>query len=215
LKARAPVLIPRPETAFITELVTNSIASRPEHEQQEVDVVDLCTGSGCIALLLAHLLGPKLRRVRGYDISTEALELAQENARHHKLDDIVKIQHGDIFDSKLVKEIGKVDVVVSNPPYIPMNEWRRLPRGVREYEDPRALIGDPAGGEGDDQGLTFYRHIAGMLPHVLKPTGQVAVEIGLGHARDVRMILTDRGGMRRTEVWKDLFGVKRMVVGWR
>ena len=122
-------------------------------------------------------------------------------------------------------------MVVSNPPYIPLDEWNELPRSVKDYEDPRALLGDPGDlefcgtdfkeGEG---GFSFYRQIAGLLPQLLRPgrphnseTPIVAVEIGADHAQAVQKIFRTMAGgtVGSTEVWKDQFGRDRMVVGWR
>lgn len=210
LRTRAPVLIPRPETAHITQLLADSILeeqSQPGHEGG-LEVVDLCIGSGCIALLLGHLLGPRVKRIRGYDISSEAISLAKDNVRSHGMNN-VQIKLGDIFDTTLVDEIGKVDLVVSNPPYIPSNQWEGLPSSVRNHEDKVALLG------GGEKGLAFYERIAEMIPHLLKPNGKVAVEVGPGQAQDVAEILQRRGGLGRTDVWHDQFGRKRMVVGWQ
>ena len=171
-----------------------------------MQIVDLCTGSGCIAILLTHLLGSTVRRMRGYDTSTEAIALAKDNVTAQGMNPQVEVKHGDIFDNTLVDEIGKVDLVVANPPYIPLNEWESLPRSVKDHEDQRALIGA-------DNGLAFYHKISQMLPAILDRQGQVALEVGKGQAEQVSEILKRHGGVRRIEVWKDHFGVDRMVVG--
>ena len=200
LLIRAPVLIPRPETAFIIERLASSIlASRPKPGMQ---IVDLCTGSGCIAILLTHLLGSTVRRIRGYDISSDAIALAKENVNAQAMKSQVEVKHGNIFE-----EIGKVDLVVANPPYITVNEWDGLPRSVKGYEDRRALVGA-------DNGMAFYLRIAKMLPDIVDRKGQVALEVGMGQAEQVAQIMNRHGGVRRIEIWKDHFGVDRMVVGW-
>ena len=215
LRTRAPVLIPRPETAYVAQLLTEHVlkaGQKPHDAGETLDVVDLCTGSGCIALLLARLLGTRLRRMRGYDISREAIALAKENAEDNAMHGLVEIAYGDVFDAGLVREIGVVDVLVGNPPYVPFDEWERLPRSVKAYEDRRALLGDPDGRAG--RGLAFYRRIAEMIPSVLKPRGVVALEVGLGQAEEVAGILKELGGMGRTELWTDQYGRDRMVAGW-
>lgn len=210
VRCRAPVLIPRPETAFITERLAESILAQPDAiPQGGLEIVDLCTGSGCILLLLAHLLRSKVKRLRGYDISSEAITLAEENIEETAYRGVIDIKQGDIFDPGLVAEIGKVDLVVSNPPYIPLKEWETLPRSVRDYEDRLALVG------GGERGLAYYHRIGEMLPHILTPMGRVALEVGLGQAGEVAGILTERGEMTRTEIWEDQYGRERMVVGWR
>ena len=202
-----------------------------------MEIIDLCTGSGCIALLLAHLLGPALRRVRGYDLSPQAIRLAHENAHRCGLVSRVEMAVGDVFDEAIVGEMGnQVDMVVSNPPYIPRRAWAGLPTSVKGYEDPRALIGDPEdvpssaeekGAGGGGRGLAFYRRIAEILPLVLSPEEElrargwegmprVAVEVGKCQAAEVADILrSGAGGMvRETGVWEDQYGQQRMVVGW-
>jgi release factor glutamine methyltransferase len=232
LSTRAPTLIPRPETAFITELLAQRIAiSKATSPPDEIlRIADVCTGSGCIALLLNHLIREK-SGITGYDISVEAIQLARDNAAWLNAGRNVDFQLGDIWKDGMIK--GKVDMVVSNPPYIPLSEYNELPPGVKEYEDPRALIGDPGdlpgatGTTGDGRGLAFYRRLAEMLPDVLEMeatvkqkgwTGlpRVAVEVGMGQARDVRRIFegTKWEIIRRTEVWEDQYGVDRMVVGF-
>lgn len=116
---------------------------------------------------------------------------------------------------------GRVDLVVSNPPYIPLTEYRDLPASVRDWEDPAALLGDLPGG---DSGLRFYERIAELLPSLLSTNKEVkndgwegiprvAVEIGSSPGRDVSSILK-AGGMRHSEVWQDQYGKDRMVLGW-
>lgn len=136
----------------------------------------------------------------------------------------------------------KIDLIVSNPPYIPRKEWDELDTSVRQFEDPLALVGDPADvpmdaprrhiassdiGTNDGKGLSFYRRIAQLLPGLLSDTQalqtkgwnnlpRVAVEIGYGQSADVTNIFLDESGgiINRVEVWKDQYDVERMVVGW-
>jgi release factor glutamine methyltransferase len=242
LRTRAPTLIPRPETAHIfthlAQNILNSILHSNRPQSGILRLADICTGSGCIALLLSHLLQAHNTKITGYDISTEAIELAKENAKLLDIEDRVEFKYGDIFNHKTMggEGRGKVDMIVSNPPYIPRLEWEGLPHSVKSYEDSRALIGDPSdlpgahvlgkAARGEKKGLAFYRRIAEILPDVqeedasLRDRGweglpRVAVEVGMGQAQEVRAILESvRGVVRRTEIWNDQFGVERMVVGW-
>jgi release factor glutamine methyltransferase len=233
LNTKAPTLIPRPETSHIISLLADRILNSTSGNAGELRVADICTGSGCIALLLAHLLRTKLGTITGYDISNSAIELARDNAKKCNLEDKVTFRQGDIWDDGMISE--RVDMVVSNPPYIPRSQWDILPPGVKIYEDPRALIGDPAGlpdqengidgiKEGDGKGFAFYRRIAEILPDILVDQGslsergfeglpRVAVEVGMGQAEDVREILR-ASGLQKTEIWEDQYQVQRMVVGW-
>jgi HemK-like putative methylase len=187
-------------------------------------VVDLCTGSGCVPLLLRQLLRSRINRVVGVDISPQAIELAEENATSLQLNaDFAQL---DLFDPSAAKRVielaeGKVGLLISNPPYIPLDEYKALPQSVRAYEDPRALLGDPDGGDGD--GLAFYRRIAELLPAILdqnlpalKGLPRLAVEIGEKQGQAVRdvFIRQNAGVIVRTEVWPDQYGRDRAVVGW-
>lgn len=239
LRTRAPVLIPRPETAHITERIAHHLLKRISPSSAPLNVLDLCTGSGCIALLLKHLLDER-GIITGRDISQAALSLARDNA--HQLGLNVTFETGDIWGN--VESWRKVDILVSNPPYIPRKEWDGLDDGVRHFEDPAALVGDPSDlppgpveraeilhGQYEDEersGLAFYRRIANILPVVLTPQAElvgkgwnnvprVAVEIGYNQAEQVQSILKERSGgwIKQTEVWKDQYDVDRMVVGWK
>jgi methylase of polypeptide subunit release factors len=163
-------------------------------------------------------------RIIGYDISQSAIQLARENIESAGLD--VEVHEADILDKCFSEKVridmgDQVDLVVSNPPYIPFDEYRELPASVRDYEDPAALLGDKTGGT---SGLQFYERIAELLPTMLSTKKQVeeagwkgiprvAVEIGHLQGRDVSSIMRN-GGMSRTEVWPDQYGKDRMVLGW-
>ncbi|BEJ16141.1 hypothetical protein CspHIS471_0507460 [Cutaneotrichosporon sp. HIS471] len=202
LNCRAPVLIPRPETAHIIERLASILPSRP------LRVLDLCTGSGCIPLLLAHLR-PDLTAV-GVDISPDAIALSNENIAALGMGERVRVVQADIlslsFPDFVREEVGKVDLVTSNPPYIPQVEYDALPLSVRAFEDQRALLAPaPPGGE---DGTAFYAHIAKIAPSLLREGEgvRVAVEIGAGQGRAVAAILPGH-----TEVVQDQYGRDRMV----
>lgn len=223
LKCRAPTLIPRPETADIFERLATLLSPGTKQPIRSLGIVDLCTGSAPIPLLLRHHLGDCVR-VRGYDLSQSAIQLARENISSTGLD--IQVEQADILDEKFAATVmsdiyGQVDLIVSNPPYIPLVEYRELPASVRDWEDPAALLGDLPGGE---SGLLFYERIAELLPTLLRPSEdlkqggwggipRVAVEIGSSQGKDVTGILK-AGGMKKAEVWRDQFGKDRMVVGW-
>lgn len=202
LTCRAPVLIPRPETAHIIEHLAGVLPPRP------LRVLDLCTGSGCISLLLAHLR-PTLTAV-GVDISPHAVSLARENIAALGMEERVRVIQADILDPSFPEfvreEVGGVDLVTANPPYIPQAEYDALPSSVRAFEDPRALLaGAPPGGE---DGTAFYAHIANIAPSLLTEGEgvRIAVEIGAGQGKAVASLLPGR-----TEVVQDQYGRDRMV----
>lgn len=151
------VLIPRPETEELVEGVLKRI-NRLFSKQEPVDVVDVGTGSGAIAVTLA--LENRSLRVSATDISPESLEVAKENAQ--RLGAEVEFWCGDLLQP-LIQANRKVDVVVSNPPYIPEEDIASLSPVVKNCEPLRALVG------GKD-GLDFYRRFMSELPLVLKKT---------------------------------------------
>lgn len=227
------MLIPRPETEDWTIRLSEHLLSR--RNKPSISLLDLCTGSGCIPILLCHLLPAGTLRATGVDVSEVAVQLARDNAALCGIpeppvasarQDIPNRRNtflpllGNIRDPAFVAKCGlrpPYDVVTSNPPYITRADYDRLPPSVRDWEDPRALIGDPPGETscGDVQGLTFYHIIADLLVNpaarLLKEDGLVALEVGEGQASAVAEILEAR--MKHVEVWKDPWDKDRVVVG--
>lgn len=207
LLTRAPVLIPRPETAFIVEQLESMLPHRP------LNVLDLCTGSGCIPLLLAHL-----RQVNswGVDINPTAIALANENAEQlakaQQLKQPVRFFSGDIlspsFAADVRNKIGRVDLITANPPYIPQEEYDALPVSVRNWEDKRALFADDVG---SIPGVAFYARIAELAMEIIQkddaPQIRIAVEIGATQGEAVSNLLPGA-----TQVVQDQWGRDRMVI---
>ncbi len=152
------VLIPRPETETLVE---RALARAPQ------TVVDVGTGSGCVAVALAV----RLPRARLYatDLSRAALRVAAENARRHGVADRIHFLQADLASPLR----GPVDLVVSNPPYVAEEEWASLPESVREYEPRLALDGGPGG-------LSVVRRLLADAARLLRPGGALLVEIGAG-----------------------------------
>ena len=273
IKTRAPTLIPRPETEDWTirlaSLLGDRFSTRNEGERRILRMLDLCTGTGCIPILLSHLrrLTGGITAAYGVDISTEAVALARENATDQSLtpsgdpgastveatgkpdgranhcrgtvnligtnalDDghrsTLDVIHADILQENFVHLVlsrmqPPFDVITSNPPYIPLDEYERLPNSVKEWEDGRALLGDLPTRRSEDAspkspGLAFYHRIAQIVSvdGILGVNGVVALEVGHTQAEEVREILGESGGVSATEVWKDPWGVPRVVVGYR
>jgi len=124
---------------------------------------------------------------------------------------------GDIFDSATWSSrllLPPFDVITSNPPYISQEEYEGLSPSVKDYEDPRALLGDPPD-SADQRGLSFYHRIAQLTAEMklLKPGGFIVFEVGEKQARDVRRIVQDEAGIQDTEIWQDPWGKERVVVG--
>lgn len=202
-KVRRGVLIPRPETAELCEWIT----ARHTHSGH-LRILDIGTGSGCIAITLAlHL--PQAE-VKGWDISTEVLSVAREN--NERLKAGVRFLKRDILAPGLSDKAGKgterIDVIVSNPPYICMKERDKMERNVLEYE-PEAALFVP-----DDDPLRFYRAIAEYGKTALKPGGELYFEINPLYARELETLLEEQG-YNNIEVRKDQFGKQRMMKGTR
>ena len=192
------VLIPRQDTETLVELVLKEVRDR------EARILDLCTGSGCIAISLAALGG--FRFVAASDISQEALETARENAGRILGDGgngsgKIRFQRSDLLDGFDREE--RFDVIVSNPPYIPSETIGGLEPEVRDHEPRLAL-------DGAADGLKFYRILADGCREHLIPGGYVYMEIGWDQAEDVKRIFEDHGYKKLT-VTKDMAGLDRVV----
>jgi release factor glutamine methyltransferase len=190
------VLIPRPETETLVMQALGIMRS-----MESPQVLDLGTGSGCIAITLAKQ--HKSVRVTAVDVSAAALELASANAKRHGIADRVTFLEGDL--------LGPVnghtyDMIVSNPPYIADAEFATLDRGVREFEPRSALAGGP-------DGLTFYRRIATEAAGHLSPGGTVMVEIGATQGPAVRELFETHIGPGK--VLPDSAGRPRVVTAKR
>ncbi|MBM7095572.1 peptide chain release factor N(5)-glutamine methyltransferase [Bacillus sp. H-16] len=198
------VLIPRPETEELIESVLTEAEERFPKDHP-LHLVDVGTGSGIIAITLFKELkergwSPKIQAV---DISEAAIKVAKENAR--RLEAEVAFVHGDLL-GPLVENDAKVDIVVSNPPYIPEGQREGLAKNVRDFDPETALFG------GED-GLVFYRGMARQLGSVLKQPGMVAFEIGFDQGRSVPGLLQEHLGQSGDiRVLKDINGKDRIVL---
>lgn len=181
------VLIPRPETELLLEAVLK--------ESEGKRVLDLCTGSGCLAVGTAKLGKPAF--VAASDLSEAALDTAKKNARQN--DVTVEFFHGDLFENV----IGTYDIIVSNPPYIKKEDVRQLMPEVREHEPMMALCG------GED-GLDFYRRIGKEAKSFLSEDGLLMMEIGYDQGEALFRLLTDEG-YKEVEIRKDYAGLDRMA----
>ncbi|QOR66526.1 peptide chain release factor N(5)-glutamine methyltransferase [Cytobacillus suaedae] len=191
------VLIPRPETEELVEGVLKR--AKTLFKDQKVSVVDVGTGSGAIAITLA--LENLNFDVSTVDIAIESIKVAKGNAE--KLGAKVEFYEGDLL-GPLIDRKKKVDIVVSNPPYIPDYEIETLSTVVKDHEPIRALIG------GAD-GLDFYRRFMDEIPQVLKDRGLIAFEVGVGQGQLVADLLTTTFPSAKVEVANDINGKDRMV----
>ena len=185
------VLIPRQDTETLVELVLK------ENTDKKARILDLCTGSGCIAVSLAVLGG--YRKMDAVDISEDALAAAEENGT--RLGGKVRFLKSDLF-SALDPE-KKYDIIASNPPYIPTEVLNGLEPEVKDYEPRMAL-------DGSEDGLAFYRRIAVAAPAFLRAGGRIYLEIGYDQGAAVEELLWNNG-FARTRVVKDAAGRDRVV----
>lgn len=197
-KVTPDVLIPRSDTERLCELAI-------ERARQVVNprVLDLCCGSGCIGVALAHEVEDA--HVTAVDISDAALLVSRENARRNGVSARYVALRGDVC-SRPQHHLGAFDIIVSNPPYITADEMRGLDPSVRDFEPEQALFG------GED-GLDFYRTICSKWGELLVPGGMLLFECGYRQAAEVAGILENNrfAGIGVTE---DFSGVPRIVYGY-
>ncbi|MGP4079385.1 peptide chain release factor N(5)-glutamine methyltransferase [Pseudalkalibacillus sp. R45] len=196
------VLIPRPETE---ELVLAVLERIQKHfpERDKLNVVDIGTGSGIIAITL-KLERPDLN-VTGVDIAEESLQVARENVRNLGAD--IRWIRGDLFQPFIASD-ERFDVIVSNPPYIPEADIETLSSIVKDYEPIRALVG------GAD-GYQFYEKMIDTLPDVLEERGLIAFEVGYDQGTTVASLLHEKlGDQVETEILTDINGKERIVIGF-
>jgi release factor glutamine methyltransferase len=199
-KVTPDVLIPRPETEFIIEAALAIVHKR----NQQVRIIDLCTGSGCIAVSLAKELTSA--NVIATDASEKALAVARENARNHGVADRIRYLEGDLFDPLEELDIrGQIDFIVSNPPYVRAGDMATLQPEVKDYEPLMALI---AGPEGTEIAQRIIKHAT----EYLKKNGALIMEMGLGQAEALTNMVEATGTYAKPEILKDLAGIERVLV---
>ena len=184
-------LIPRQETELLAEQ-----AVELSKQRDGLTALDLCTGTGCIAIAMA-VLG-RYSAITATDISQEALDLAKANITRNTAS--VELLQGDLFEA-----VGgrRFDVIVSNPPYVAAAELPELMPEVREHDPLRALDGGP-------DGLAFYRRIAAEAPRHLNPGGRLLLEIGADQGAAVSGLLA-AAGFKDVRVLQDYSGMDRIV----
>lgn len=198
IKVTPDVLIPRPETEEIVDEAVKALKG-----VKNPIVLDLCAGSGCIAVAIA-------KEIRGscviaIDASPKALAIAEKNAFLNNTEKSITFLEGDLFASlKLSGFEFSFDLIASNPPYIKTPDIETLPPEVRLHE-PRAAL------DGGTDGLTLIRRIILDAPKYLKPGRALLMEIGFGEAGEVKRIVSDTGLYRSFEIKKDLEGVDRIL----
>jgi release factor glutamine methyltransferase len=191
------VLIPRPETEeLVTWIIEDVTASRSFKKK----ILDIGTGSGCIPISLKKKIPEAI--VLACDISVEALQVAKKNAENLRAD--VNFINADILDPIQRKTFPSLDIIVSNPPYIPLREKETLADNVRNFEPQQALFVN------DDDPFLFYRAIADTGNEHLVPGGKLYVEIHEDLSAGVVKIFSDKG-YNGIGVRNDMQGKERMV----
>lgn len=185
------VLIPRPETEELVGLALEHIGSGAR-------VLDICTGSGCIAWSLAF--ESEASEVLGVDVSTDALDVAGSQYSDGK----VHFMAGDVLQTPPVRDLGTFDVIVSNPPYIMDSEKTDMRRNVLDYEPGLALFVP------DNDPLVFYRAIALWAKALLNDGGFGAVEINERFGKET-LVLFEEAGFVEVQTVPDIFGKNRFV----
>ena len=206
------VLIPRPETGELCEEILEGL------EEREYQILDIGTGSGCIAIALA--LEMPQAKVTAWDVSDDALRIAKKNAETLGAEvtfeqrDILKLgealnhedRHSDLRCATIIEPVPMIqwDVIVSNPPYVCQKEQATMAKHVLEHEPHLALFVP------DDDPLRFYRAIAQYAKETLKPDGLLYFELNPLYAHETAALLQDLG-FAETEIKQDMFGKQRFL----
>lgn len=189
------VLIPRPDTECLVEEVIDFLGKMSD---RSLRILDLGTGSGAIAVALAKEL--PAAHVTATDISADAVEIAQRNAKRHGVDLRLNFAVGHLFEPVS----GKYDIIISNPPYISAAQYATLPAGVRHYEPESALL---AG----DKGTEFHEKIIAGCAEYLNETGGLFLEIGADQRKSVAAMLAAAGIFEDIRCRLDYAGFDRVI----
>ena len=190
------VLIPRGDT----EVLVETILEKQQAEKFE-SILDIGTGSGCIPISLGHY--GKFEKIMAVDISPKALGYATENAVKNNIN--IDFYESDLFTNLPAEWKGKLDAIVSNPPYIPKKDIAELMTEVKDFEPMNAL-------DGGEDGLDFYRAIVEQAKEWLVDGGWLFFEIGYDQGEDLRKLLQEFG-YTAIEIRQDLAGLDRVALG--
>ncbi|MFC1735040.1 peptide chain release factor N(5)-glutamine methyltransferase [Candidatus Hydrogenedentota bacterium] len=193
------VLIPRPETELLVENAVEFIAGR-----EDAVVVDLCTGSGCVAISIARM-SPGCR-VYATDISPDALEVARRNAARLNVGGRIDFAQGDLFEAFAEPSLeGECDLIVSNPPYVSERDMANLAPEILDYEPVGALTAW-------DGGMEFHKRILMESGRYIAKSGGIMMEISPEQAEELCQFARDAAGFKSVDVLTDLTRRKRIIV---
>ncbi len=196
-KVNKNVLIPRDET----ELLVNCAYELIKENIGKIDILDIGVGSGCISCALAKKLSEKNIEILGIDISSDAIITALENVDSLGLERKVILRKSDLFSK--IRDFEKFDLIVSNPPYIPLDLKNKLQYEVSYFEPESALFAQ------DKDGIEFYKKIIDNAKKYLKPKGFISFEMGINQAQKIKEML--QKDFKDIEIIKDLAGIERVI----
>ncbi len=204
-------LVPRPETELLVETVL-ALAGRGESgtavaEGGAFEIIELCTGSGCVAVSLAvHL---PAARITATDLSAEALQVARANAEAHGVADRITFLEGDLFEPLDAADAAPAAFLVANPPYVAERAWADLAPEIRDHEPRAALVAGPEGTE------VIERVVRGAAAYLAPPAGGLVVEIGADQGPAARTLAEAAPRLGDVEIRKDYAGLDRLLVARR
>lgn len=211
------VLIPRPSTQTIVEEVLQHARKNPDDNTLRdsdaglgIMIADVCTGSGCIAAALAkHLPGS---RVVASDLSTDAIACAKENIELHNLTDRVEVVQGDLLNPienhPVAGSAGALRYIVSNPPYIPDEEWDAVEPNVKDHEPTMAL-------RADDDGMEFVKPLIERAPTLLCSGGKLLIELASARTALALSLAQEHELLTNARIAKDSDGLDRVLIATR
>lgn len=203
LKVNKYTLIPRPETEILVDKIIE-ICNKTFSQQDKIIVLDIGSGSGNIGISLAKNV--QNAYILGVDIGVETIKTASENAQSHCVEDRIRFKAADVFDDNFfIKLTNKIDIVISNPPYILQEEFDTLPIEVKNFEPYIAL-------NGGKDGLTFYRRLFQISKNILKTDGIIGFEISYNRGEKIKQ-LAENYSFTNVEIVKDLNGFERVIIG--
>jgi len=197
LKVDKSVLIPRPETEELVKLVLDTVKNE---ENLALSIIDIGTGSGCIAIAIKKNL--PAASVAAIDVSESALAIAKDNSYEQQTE--IQFLKIDFLEESQWASLPKYDVIVSNPPYIPMDEKEKLDKNVAGFEPHQALFVP------DQSPLLFYEKIAAFASAHLNPKGKIFMEVHENFAKETAALFIQN--FSEAIIKKDIFGKERMVM---
>ena len=198
IKVGPGVLVPRPETEILAEEAIKVISGF-DARMPDCNILDLCTGTGCLALAIAKEF--PAAHVYATDISEAAINYSRTNAELNRIENIIFLK-GSLFEP--VENRLRFNLIISNPPYIKRDDINRLQPEIRDYEPVEAL-------DGGEDGLSYYRSIIPASGEYLKRDGILMLEIGFGQADEIKSI-GEQAGLARISLLRDYSGIERIFI---